>query len=77
MIGDMQTARRWQRSSDDAETLSHYIREIGKFSRLTPEEEKELGRRIRQGDEAALRKLVECNLRFMSSSAQTMRGFLN
>ena len=43
MIGDMQTARRWQRSSA----------------------------------EAALRKLVECNLRFMSSSAQTMRGFLN
>jgi len=56
MIGDMQTVRRRQRSSDDAETLS---------------------RRLRQGDEAALRKLVECNLRFMSSSAQTMRGFLN
>ncbi len=70
----MVAARGWGLSSDDAETLSHYIREMSKFPRLTPEEEKELGRRIRQGDEKALRKLVECNLRFCVSYAKRFRG---
>jgi len=69
----MQPARRWL-SSDDAETLSRYIREIGKFPLLTPEEEKDLGRRVREGDEAALRKLVEGNLRFVVSYAKRFRG---
>jgi RNA polymerase primary sigma factor len=69
----MQSARRWL-TSDDAETLSRYIREIGKFPRLTPEEEKDLGRRVREGDEAALRKLVEGNLRFVVSYAKRFRG---
>ena len=70
----MGAARGWGLSSDDTETLSHYIREMSKFPRLTPEEEKELGRRIRQGDEKALRKLVECNLRFCVSYAKRFRG---
>jgi RNA polymerase primary sigma factor len=70
----MRVARRRGLSSDDAETLSRYIREISKFPRLTPDEEKELGRRIRQGDEEALRKLVECNLRFGVSYAKRFRG---
>ena len=70
----MAVARGWGLSSDDAATLSHYIRAISKFPRLTPEEEKELGRRIRQGDEGALRHLVECNLRFGVSYAKRFRG---
>lgn len=61
-------------SGDESETLNRYIREIGKFPRLTPEEEKELGRRIGQGDEDALRRLVECNLRFVVSYAKRYRG---
>ena len=71
----MPVARGWGGASDDAETLSYYIREIGKFPRLTPEEEKGLGCRIRQGDEDALRRLVECNLRFGVSYAKCFRGF--
>ncbi len=70
----MGAARGWGLSADDAGTLSHYIREMSKFPRLTPEEEKELGCRIRQGDEKALRKLVECNLRFCVSYAKRFRG---
>jgi len=69
----MPSARRWI-SSDETETLGRYIREIGRFPRLTPEEEKELGRRVREGDEAALRKLVEGNLRFVVSYAKRFRG---
>jgi RNA polymerase primary sigma factor len=42
--------------------------------RLTPEEERALGRRIKNGDQEALRRLVEGNLRFVVSYAKRYRG---
>ena len=66
---------RWKGpSSDEAEILHRYIGEISNLPRLTPDEEKELGRRIHRGDDEALRKLVECNLRFVVSYAKRYRG---
>lgn len=56
------------------DTLNAYIQEIAKFPRLTPEQEKTLGERIRQGDKAALNRLVESNLRFVVSYAKRYRG---
>lgn len=56
---------------DDADALKAYLRAIARLPRLTPEEERELGRRIKEdGDEAALRRLVEGNLRFVVSYAK-------
>jgi RNA polymerase primary sigma factor len=67
-------ARRPIDPSADAETLRAYLGEIGKIPALSLEEERELGVRARQGDEAALRRLVESNLRFVVSYAKRYRG---
>jgi RNA polymerase primary sigma factor len=47
-----------------------YLKEISKIPLLTPEEEKELGRRIQSGDAMARQKLVESNLRFVIKIAK-------
>ncbi len=47
------------------DSLNAYIREISKFKPLSADEEKVLGRRIQQGDQEALQRLVEANLRFV------------
>jgi RNA polymerase primary sigma factor len=57
-----------------ADSLNSYIREIAKFKQLTPDEEKELGRRIQDGDQEALREMVESNLRFVVHYAKRYRG---
>src|SRR5215831_620121 len=41
-----------------------YLKEISKFPQLSPEEEKDLGVRVQNGDEEAFRKLIQANLRF-------------
>jgi len=57
-----------------ADSLNVYIRDIAKFKPLTPDDEKELGRRIQKGDREALNRLVEANLRFVVSYAKRYRG---
>ena len=62
-------------AGSDAEALQAYLRAISKIPPLTPEEERELGRAIqRDGDQQALRRLVEGNLRFVVSYAKRYRG---
>src|SRR5688500_12077880 len=59
----------------ESDALQAYLRAIARIPRLTPEEERELGRRIRQDhDQDALRRLVEGNLRFVVSYAKRYRG---
>jgi RNA polymerase primary sigma factor len=61
--------------SDDADALKAYLRAIARIPRLTAEEERDLATRIKTtGDEAALRQLVEGNLRFVVSYAKRYRG---
>ena len=56
------------------DSLNTYIREIAKFTPLEPEAEKELGRRIQDGDQEALQSMVEANLRFVVHYAKRYRG---
>ena len=57
-----------------SESLKKYLREISRLGRITPLEERELGRKIQKGDMPALRRLVEANLRFVVSYAKRYRG---
>src|SRR4026209_319793 len=56
------------------DSLKAYLRTLAKLPRLTQEKEQDLARRIQRGDEAALRRLVEGNLRFVVSYAKRYRG---
>ena len=44
--------------------LGAYFREIRQYPRLTPEEERELAQGCAAGDQAAIRRMVQCNLRW-------------
>jgi RNA polymerase primary sigma factor len=52
------------------QSFENYFREIGEFELLSPEEEIELAKRIKQNDHKALEKLVTANLRFVVSVAK-------
>jgi len=56
------------------DSLNAYIREIAKFKPLSGEDERALGRRIQGGDQEALKRLVEANLRFVVSYTKRYRG---
>ena len=55
-------------SGDDA--TKQYLREIGKVQLLTADEEKDLARKIANGDKEAKNKLIEANLRLVVSVAK-------
>lgn len=54
--------------------LDQYFQEIGSIPLLTPDDEVELARRIRAGDEEALAELTRANLRFVVSVAKKYQG---
>ena len=67
--------RRNPGGSAESDALQAYLRAIAKIPLLTPDEERELGRRIRRDhDQDALRRLVEGNLRFVVTYAKRYRG---
>jgi RNA polymerase primary sigma factor len=51
-------------------SLDKYLQEIGRENLITADEEVELARRIKAGDQAALEKLTKANLRFVVSVAK-------
>ena len=58
----------------DEDDIRQYLREIRSYPRLTAEEERELAQRCAQGDEDAIRKMVNCNLRLVVSIAREYAG---
>jgi len=56
------------------DVLTQYLGRIRAGKLLDAQEEKELSRRAREGDMAARRQLIECNLRLVISIAKKYRG---
>ena len=54
--------------------MRQYLCDIRQFPRLTPEEEKILARRCAEGDEDAIRQMVNSNLRLVVSVAREYAG---
>lgn len=52
------------------QSLDRYLQEIGEVPLLTPDQEIELARRIKKGDQIALERLTKANLRFVVSVAK-------
>lgn len=59
-----------QVTNRESKSLDKYLQDISKVSLITAEEEVELAQRIREGDQAALEKLTNANLRFVVSVAK-------
>ena len=51
-------------------SLEQYLQEIGKIDLLKPKEEIQLAKRVKAGDEEALKQLAQANLRFVVSVAK-------
>jgi len=54
---------------------SKYLRSISKYSVLSPEEERELARRYKEGDQEAGKRLILSNLRFVVKVALEYKGY--
>ena len=58
----------------DDSALNIYLDEIGKEQMLSDDEERQLSERIAKGDQRALSKLIEANLKFVVSVARQYKG---
>ncbi|MBR2978266.1 MAG: sigma-70 family RNA polymerase sigma factor [Oscillospiraceae bacterium] len=56
------------------DSVKMYLRDIGKISLLSPEEELEVAKRVREGDPAAKKRMIEANLRLVVSVAKRHMG---
>lgn len=66
--------RKFESLASESPTLHAYLREISNFPPLTPDDERQLGQKFQQhGDEDALGRLVQSNLRIVVHYAKRFR----
>ncbi|HUO58006.1 MAG TPA: RNA polymerase sigma factor RpoD/SigA [bacterium] len=58
----------------EEKSVGTYLREIARVPLLTPEQEKKISKAAQKGDEKALNRLIEANLRFVVSIAKGYRN---
>jgi RNA polymerase primary sigma factor len=63
-----------QFTNRESKSLDKYLQDIGKVDLLTPEQEIELAKRIKKGDQQALETLTKANLRFVVSVAKQFQN---
>ena len=56
------------------EDMRQYLQEIRRYPRLTAQEERDLAKRCAEGDESAIRQMVNSNLRLVVSVAKEYAG---
>jgi RNA polymerase primary sigma factor len=64
----------YSRSDSQYDSIQMYLREIGKYPLLTGQEERDLAKRITEGDEEARNLLARANLRLVVSIAKRYVG---
>lgn len=64
-----------QITNRSGKTMEAYLREVNLLPMVTPDQEVELAKRIKQGDEKALEQLVNANLRFVISVAKQYQHY--
>ena len=74
MAQNSEKATNYPQEAETSEPLKIYLQEIGQIPVLGEEEEKELGRKIAQGDETARKRLAEGNLKLVVSLAKHYKG---
>jgi RNA polymerase primary sigma factor len=57
------------------QSLDNYLREIGNVDLLTPEQEIDFARKIKNNDQRSLERLVSANLRFVVSVAKSYQNY--
>ena len=63
-----------QLTNRDSKSIDKYLSDVSKETMVTPEEEVMLAVKIKQGDDLALNRLVNANLRFVISVAKQYQG---